>query len=194
MKLTDRQIAITASFALHAAVIGGTLAYDHLSDPRDSFDNSIQLQFLTSDKPQPLEITIAQEWRFDLSGTIDEGTVDNLINKFNAAIDSGLPQYVALDIDSPGGSVPDGYMIQDLIKQLSSETTITCKKQAASMAAIVLITTPSRSKVATPECEIMIHAPYSIHEEENFTTLSAIMITVYTNKNHNYRTPQNIGI
>jgi ATP-dependent Clp protease protease subunit len=62
-------------------------------------------------------------------------------------------------INSPGGSVDDGFAIYDTMRLLRSPVRALCVGLAASAANIVLLGAPKGSRLALPNTRILIHQP-----------------------------------
>lgn len=66
---------------------------------------------------------------------------------------------ISIYINSPGGSVTDGFGIYDTIKSLSCPVNTIATGMAASMAAFLLCAGDKGKRYATPNSTIMIHQP-----------------------------------
>lgn len=62
-------------------------------------------------------------------------------------------------INSPGGSVPDGFAIYDTMNYIKCDVSTTCIGMAASMGAFLLSAGEKGKRFAVPNAEIMIHQP-----------------------------------
>lgn len=66
---------------------------------------------------------------------------------------------IKLFINSPGGSVSDGFAIVDAIKNCKNDVCTICTGMAASMGAFILSCGTKGKRYVTPLSEIMIHQP-----------------------------------
>lgn len=176
MNITPTKISLAASFALHAALLGG-LALDHTLRESKTDIEGLNIQDITGNvingtiTPRtPLPVNIMPEYAIDITGRINDEIGARFIESFNGAItDNGnTPALLSVTLNSVGGNVDEGYLIQDMIKSSGLPTRMVCDKKAASMAAILLITTPAYSREATPDCDIMVHAPYTVYSRDDF--------------------------
>ncbi len=66
---------------------------------------------------------------------------------------------ISLYINSPGGSVSDGFAIFDTMKFIKCDVSTICIGMAASMGAFLLASGTKGKRYAVPNAEIMIHQP-----------------------------------
>ena len=66
---------------------------------------------------------------------------------------------ISLYINSPGGSVSDGFGIVDTMNYIKCPVTTICVGMAASMGAVLLACGEKGKRFATPNAEILIHQP-----------------------------------
>lgn len=66
---------------------------------------------------------------------------------------------ISLYINSPGGSVTDGYAIYDTMNYIKCDVSTICTGMAASMGAFLLSSGTKGKRFALPNSEIMIHQP-----------------------------------
>ena len=66
---------------------------------------------------------------------------------------------IRLFINSPGGSVSDGFAIVDAIRGCKADVSTICTGTAASMAAFILACGTKGKRFATPLSEVMLHQP-----------------------------------
>jgi len=62
-------------------------------------------------------------------------------------------------INSPGGSVTDGFAIYDTMRYIKCDVSTICVGMAASMSAFLLSAGTKGKRIALPNSEIMIHQP-----------------------------------
>ena len=66
---------------------------------------------------------------------------------------------ISLYINSPGGSVTDGFAIFDTMNYIKCDVSTICMGMAASMGAFLLAAGTKGKRLALPNSEIMIHQP-----------------------------------
>ena len=66
---------------------------------------------------------------------------------------------ISLYINSPGGSVSDGFGIVDTMNYIKCPVTTICVGMAASMGAVLLTCCEKGKRFATPNAELLIHQP-----------------------------------
>ena len=74
----------------------------------------------------------------------------------------GVPmeeRVITIQIDSPGGSVPDGLAIYDTMNYVEAKIATVGLGMCASMAAFLLCSGTKGMRSATENCEILIHQP-----------------------------------
>lgn len=82
------------------------------------------------------------------------------INQRLLALESDDPQSpITLIVNSPGGSVTDGFSIYDTIRFIRPPVKIVCAGLCASIATIILIATPKHLRLSLPNTRFLIHQP-----------------------------------
>ena len=66
---------------------------------------------------------------------------------------------ISLYINSPGGSVTDGFAIYDTMQYIKCDVSTICMGMAASMGAFLLAAGAKGKRIALPNSTIMIHQP-----------------------------------
>ncbi len=66
---------------------------------------------------------------------------------------------ISLYINSPGGSVTDGFAIYDTMQYIKCDVSTICMGMAASMGAFLLAAGTKGKRLALPNSDIMIHQP-----------------------------------
>ncbi|MDH8700961.1 ATP-dependent Clp protease protease subunit [Dysgonomonadaceae bacterium PH5-43] len=86
--------------------------------------------------------------------------VANIIQAQLLFLDSSDPgKDISIYINSPGGSVYDGYGIYDTMQFISSDVATICTGMAASMAAVLLVAGANGKRSALKHSRVMIHQP-----------------------------------
>ena len=94
-----------------------------------------------------------------IAGAIDTGMARRVINQLLLleANDPAAP--VTLLMNSPGGSVTDGFAIYDMIRFVRPRVRIVCTGLAASIATVILASADKEDRLALPHTRLMIHQP-----------------------------------
>ncbi len=86
--------------------------------------------------------------------------VANIIQAQLLFLESSDPgKDISIYINSPGGSVYDGYGIYDTMQYISSDVSTICTGMAASMGAVLLVAGEKGKRFALPHSRVMIHQP-----------------------------------
>lgn len=98
--------------------------------------------------------------RIIFMGTQINNDVANIIQAQLLFLDSSDPgKDISIYINSPGGSVYDGYGIYDTMQFISSDVATICTGIAASMAAVLLVAGTKGKRSALKHSRVMIHQP-----------------------------------
>jgi len=65
-----------------------------------------------------------------------------------------------MNLNSPGGSVTDGFAIYDMMRFVQPEIRVVCTGLAASIATIILLGAPKEQRLAMPNTKLLIHQVY----------------------------------
>jgi ATP-dependent Clp protease protease subunit len=119
--------------------------------------------FSTVAVPAPKEIMAdpAAHELFDLRtvrlmGEINEQTAAD-VNRQLQLLDDISSEPITMIVNSPGGSVTDGFAIIDKMHDLKSKVKTVCEGGAASMAAIIMTQGDKGMRTSTPSCQFMFH-------------------------------------
>lgn len=106
-----------------------------------------------------IDAALLENRRLFISNQIDNETAEDFIRKlwYLEFKDPGKP--ILFVINSPGGSIDDGFAIWDQIKMISSPITTLVSGLAASMGSILSLCAEKGRRFATPNSRIMIHQP-----------------------------------
>jgi ATP-dependent Clp protease protease subunit len=95
-----------------------------------------------------------------LTGAVTERSSRAVISQL-LALEAAEPERpITLIVNSPGGSVSDGFAIFDTIQFIRSPVRILTTGMCASIATIVLIAVPRAYRVCTPNTRLLIHQPH----------------------------------
>lgn len=93
-----------------------------------------------------------------LSGAVDHENAEKVIKQLLLLeADSDKPIY--LYIDSPGGSIDDGFGIFDIIRFINAPVYTIGTGLIASMGAMILLSVPKERRLALPNSHYLIHQP-----------------------------------
>lgn len=103
--------------------------------------------------------TILETRRIFLSDAVDGESAGDIIRKlwYLELSDPGKP--ILFVINSPGGSVDDGFAIWDQANMITSPITTLVTGLAASMGSVLSLCAAPKRRFATPNARIMIHQP-----------------------------------
>ncbi len=118
-------------------------------EPNDTF-------YKVEDKIQQ---TILESRRVFISEGIDNQVATQIIENLWYLDTKDPKKPILLVINSPGGSIDAGFAIWDQAKSLSSPIATLVTGLAASMASILSLVAPKKSRFATPMSRFMIHQP-----------------------------------
>ncbi len=93
-----------------------------------------------------------------LDGKIEQDSANKVKAKLFELARKNSNREIILEINSGGGSVPDGWNIIDAMNSIPNKVTTVCQR-AESMAAVILIANVSGDRYAYPRCRIMLHEP-----------------------------------
>jgi ATP-dependent Clp protease protease subunit len=114
-------------------------------------------QFIRVD--DKIDEALLENRRLFISNAIDNETAEEFIRKlwYLEFKDPGEPILVV--INSPGGSVDDGFAIWDQVKMIKSPITTLVTGLAASMGSVLSLCADNGRRFATENARIMIHQP-----------------------------------
>jgi ATP-dependent Clp protease, protease subunit len=106
-----------------------------------------------------IDAAILEARRVFVSDQIDHETAEEVIRKlwYLELSDAGKP--ILFVINSPGGSVDDGFAIWDQIRMISSPVITLVTGLAASMGSVLSLCSGKGKRFATKQSRIMIHQP-----------------------------------
>ena len=94
-----------------------------------------------------------------LGTEIDDDVANSIVAQM-LLLDSENPEKdIMLYINSPGGSVTEGFAIYDTMQHIRADVQTICLGQAASMGAFLLSSGAKGKRMALPHSRIMIHQP-----------------------------------
>jgi ATP-dependent Clp protease protease subunit len=106
-----------------------------------------------------IEASILQARRIFLSDPVNHESATDIIKKLWHLELEDPGKTILLVINSPGGSVSDGFAIWDQIKMITSPVTTLVTGLAASMGSVLSLASAPKKCFATPNARFMIHQP-----------------------------------
>lgn len=94
-----------------------------------------------------------------LNGEVDEVSATNVVAQLIYLEAQDPTKDICLYINSPGGSVTDGFAIYDTMNFIKCDVSTICIGMAASMGAFLLSAGTKGKRFSLPNSEIMIHQP-----------------------------------
>jgi len=94
-----------------------------------------------------------------LNGEVNNQTANVVIAQLIYLEAKDPTKDISLYINSPGGSVTDGFAIYDTMQYIKCDVSTICVGMAASMGAFLLAAGTKGKRYALPNSEIMIHQP-----------------------------------
>lgn len=98
-----------------------------------------------------------QRREVQIVGSIDADMVNSLIAQIRYLAQEDPEKEIAIYINSPGGSVPDGMALLDVMQAVSCPIRTVCVGTAASMASLLFVCGDTRDML--PHSHLMIHDP-----------------------------------
>lgn len=106
-----------------------------------------------------IEMALLDARRIFISNQIDNKTAQDVIRKLWYLEMTAPGKPILLVINSPGGSVHDGFAIWDQCKMITSPVTTLITGLAASMGSVLSLCAKKGRRFATQEASVMIHQP-----------------------------------
>jgi ATP-dependent Clp protease protease subunit len=94
-----------------------------------------------------------------INGEIREEMVDGVAKELLRLEGANPTEDITVFINSPGGSVTAGLAIHDLMRMVRCDISTVCFGQAASMAAVLLMSGTPKKRFISPNARILIHQP-----------------------------------
>ena len=105
----------------------------------------------------PIQDEMYQKREIILTGEIDGESVNSVILQLRYLQAQGAEKEITIYINSPGGSVPDGLALIDVMGAMRCPIKTVCMGTAASMAALIFVAGNDRH--ITEHSRVMIHDP-----------------------------------
>ncbi len=93
-------------------------------------------------------------------GAIDHEMAEKVISQLLALENEDPEAPITMLLNSPGGSVLDGFAIYDAMRFVKPEIRVVCVGLAASIATVILLGAPKKWRLALPNTKLLIHQLY----------------------------------
>ena len=93
-------------------------------------------------------------------GAVDDKLAGRVVAQLLALEADNPDKPITLILNSPGGSVTDGFAIYDTMRFIKPEVRVVCMGLAASIATVILLGAPKAWRLATPSTKLLIHQVY----------------------------------
>lgn len=93
-------------------------------------------------------------------GAVDDELAQKVCAQLLALEQDDPEAPITLLLNSPGGSVTDGFAIYDTMRFIRPEVRVVCVGLAASIATVILLGAPKAWRLATPNTKLLIHQVY----------------------------------
>jgi ATP-dependent Clp protease protease subunit len=93
------------------------------------------------------------------SGSVNERSVRDACDRILALEFDDAKKPITLVLNSPGGSVNDGYALVDVLRFVQAPVRVVCTGLVASMGISILIAVDKESRLSLPNARFMLHQP-----------------------------------
>ncbi len=93
-------------------------------------------------------------------GAVDSELATKVVAQLLALEADDPEKPITVLLNSPGGSVTDGFAIYDTMRFIEPEVRVVCTGLVASIATVILLGAPKEQRLAMPNCKLLIHQVY----------------------------------
>lgn len=97
--------------------------------------------------------------QIQVNGVVDNKLATRVIASLLALEQEDHESPITMIVNSPGGSVTDGFAIYDTMRFIGPDVRVVCTGLAASIATVILLGAPKEQRLATPNTKLLIHQP-----------------------------------
>jgi ATP-dependent Clp protease protease subunit len=108
----------------------------------------------------PIAAKLLKSRQIMLYGAVDHELAAKITAQLLALEADDAEAPITILMNSPGGSVTDGFAIYDAIKFIRPRVRIVCTGMAASIATVILLAADKQDRVALPNTKLLIHQIY----------------------------------
>lgn len=108
----------------------------------------------------PIAQHLFQSRQVPVFGAVDDELAQKVIMQLLALEQEDPERPITLLLNSPGGSVMDGFAIYDMMRFVKPEVRVVCVGLAASIATVILMGAPKHLRIGLPNTKLLIHQVY----------------------------------
>ena len=112
-----------------------------------------------AEKKESLAEKLLETRQLFLTGGVDEKLARKVIASLLMLEANDPEKPITLFVNSPGGSVNDGFAIYDTIRFIRPNVHIVCSGLCASIATVILVATDKEFRTSLPNTRFLIHQP-----------------------------------
>ncbi len=108
----------------------------------------------------PIAKRLFDSRQLSVFGAIDQEHAHKICAQLLALEQADPEAPITMILNSPGGSVSDGFAIYDMMRFIQPEIRVVCTGLAASIATVILLGAPKEQRLAMPNTKLLIHQVY----------------------------------
>lgn len=108
----------------------------------------------------PIGMRLFNSRQVRVFGPVDDKLAARVIGELLALEQDDPEAPITMFINSPGGSVSDGFAIYDTMRFIQPDVRVVCTGLAASIATVILLGADKEWRLATPNTKLLIHQVY----------------------------------
>jgi len=108
----------------------------------------------------PISARLFRSRQVTLFGAVDDEKALKTTAQLLALEEEDPEAPITLVLNSPGGSVTDGFAIYDTIRFIQPRVRVVCMGMAASIATVILLAADKEDRLALPNTKLLIHQVY----------------------------------
>lgn len=105
----------------------------------------------------PIASSLYRSRQIPIFGVVDQELSVRVVSQLLALEQESPDAPITILLNSPGGSVTDGFAIYDAMRFVKPEIRVVCVGLAASIATVILLGAPKKWRLALPNTELLIH-------------------------------------
>lgn len=105
----------------------------------------------------PIASSLFRSRQIPIFGAVDHQLAVRVVSQLLALEQENSEKPITILLNSPGGSVTDGFAIYDAMRFVKPEVRVVCVGLAASIATVILMGAPKQWRTALPNTELLIH-------------------------------------
>lgn len=108
----------------------------------------------------PIASSLFRSRQIPIFGVVDHHLSVRVVSQLLALEQESAEAPITVLLNSPGGSVTDGFAIYDAMRFIKPEIRVVCVGLAASIATVILLGAPKEWRAALPNTQLLIHQVY----------------------------------